>query len=267
MDTGLKGKTALVTGGATSIGLGVAKTLADEGVSLAIASRDPDSDGIRELESRGVDVLPIQADVGKEDQVVKMVETTISRFSRLDLYVNNAAWHWDEPVTKVTTEGWLNTIHTNLSACVWACREIGRHMIERRQGSILIVGSTAMTHPLYKETGYRVSKTGLWAYMEVLALELIPYGIRVNMLVPGGAKTKMTRDFFVSETAETVRREIPMQRFGEPDEYGATAALLLSDKLSPYTMAATVIVDGGWHLRPHGLYTQEELLELNAPEP
>lgn len=266
MDAGLKGKTALITGGASGIGLGLAKTLAQEGVNLAVASRNPDPAALEELRALGVEVVRIQADVSQEDQVINMVETAISSFGHLDLYVNNAAWSWHEPITRLTTESWMNTINTNLSACVWASREVSRHMIERQQGSILIIGSTATFHPLYKETSYRVSKIGLAAFMEVLAIELVPYGIRVNMIIPGGFVTRLTRDFFAGETGEMLRNDVPMRRWGEPEEVGPGAVLLLSDKLSSYTTGSILVIDGGLRLRPHAIFSEQGILRLNAPE-
>lgn len=270
MDTGLKDKTALITGGASGIGLGIAKSLAEEGVHLAIASRNPAPEAIEELSRLGVKVISIKADVGKEDQVQQMVETAIAELGHLDMYVNNAAWTWHEPITKLTTENWMNTINTNLSACVWACREVSKHMIERKQGSILIVGSTATFNPLYQETSYRVSKTGLKVFMEVLAVELILHNIRVNMIIPGAFDTRMVREnnFFSAKTQrgkvdEMVLQEIPSHRMGLPQEVGPTAALLLSDKLSGYTVGETVVIDGGVKLRPLPLYTDDEIKNMN----
>jgi NAD(P)-dependent dehydrogenase (short-subunit alcohol dehydrogenase family) len=270
MDTELKGKKALITGGASGIGFGIARTLAQEGVDLAVASRNPDAAAIEQLRSLGVQVTPIRADVGKEKDVVRMVQEAIAALGHLDLYINNAAWTWHQPITKLTTEAWMNTINTNLSACVWACREISRHMIPRKQGSILIIGSTCTFNPLYQETSYRVSKTGLKVFMEVLAVELILHGIRVNMIIPGGFDTRMVREnnFFSARTArgkvdEMLLQEIPRRRLGLPEEVGPTAALLLSDKLSSYTIGETVVIDGGYKLRPLPIYTDGEIMAMN----
>jgi glucose 1-dehydrogenase len=266
MDTGMQDHTALITGGSSGIGLGIARSLAQEGVHLAIASRNPTPEAIEELKSYGVDVLPVKADVSKEDQVVNMVDQTIEHFGHLDYYINNAAWEWHEPVTRLTTQAWLSTINTNLSACVWACREASRHMVQRRKGSILIVGSTASLHPLYKESSYRVSKTGLIAYSEVLAIELAPYNIRVNVIIPGAFVTRITEAFFSGEKSEVLKKDIPMKRIGHPDECGPASVLLLSDRLSSYTTGGVLVVDGGIHLRPHEMYTEADILEMNAPE-
>lgn len=268
MDTGLKGKNALITGGSTGIGFGIAKALAAEGVNLAVASRNPVDEAIEELKNKGVDAFSIKADVSEEKQVVNMVKTAIGKFGHLDLYINNSAWTWHEPITKLTTEAWMNTINTNLSACVWACREVSRHMIKRKQGSLLIVGSTAAFHPLWKETSYRCSKVGLKAFMEVLSLELVLYGIRVNMIIPGGFVTRLTtqNNFFVSDTAKKIVHQTPMHRFGEPDECGPSAVLLLSDKLSSYTTGSVLVIDGGVSLSPFDIYADEEILKMNAVE-
>jgi len=264
METGLAGKTALVTGGATGIGLGIARALAMEGVNLAIASMDLDAANVAALRETGVQVEPIHCDVRQEEQVVAMVEKAISTFGHVDLYVNNAAWAWHQPVTKIDTESLLNTLQTNLFACVWACREVAKHMIARRSGSILIIGSTAMLNPLFQESSYRISKASLPYYAEVLAIELAPFGIRVNTIIPGFHLTKLTTSSLTQESLEKILREIPLRRAGLPQDIGSQAVLLLSDKLSGYTTGAAVVIDGGLHLRPLPFYTDDQIAALNA---
>lgn len=266
MDSGLRGKTALITGGSSGIGFGIARALACEGVSLAVASRNPDAAALEELRRTGVRVTGIPTDVSREEQVQAMVRRAIEEFGHLDLYVNNAAWTWHQPVTRLDTQSWMNTLNTNLSSCVWACREVARHMIECRQGSILIIGSTATYTPQYRELAYRISKTGLLTAMEILALELAPYGIRVNMIIPGHFVTRLTAGF-VGEPLETLKRQVPLRRSGEVDEVGPAAVLLLSDKLSRYTTGASLLIDGGLHLHPLPILSDEEIAALNAPPP
>lgn len=267
MDAQLKDKVVLITGGGSGIGRGIALALAQEGVHVAVASRNPDPKTIEEIESYGVRTLRLCADVSKEDQVIRMVRETIERLGGLDLYVNNAASHWDEPATKLTTEGWINSINTNLSACVWACREVARHFIAQGHGSILIVGSTAAGHPLYKETSYRVSKTGLRVYMEVLAIELAPFGIRVNIVTPGYFPTGLASSFFQEvggrEKEKALLNTIPLRRPGRVEEIGSAAVFLLSDNLSSFITGADLVVDGGSTLRPLALYSDEDIREMN----
>ncbi len=262
MELGLSGKTALITGGASGIGRGIATVLAEEDVALAIASRNPDPAVIEELAEKGIRCVRIQADVSQEDQVQAMVAQAINELGHLDFYVNNAAWAWHQPVTKIDSESWYNTINTNLSACVWACREVCRHMIERGGGSIVIIGSTACYTLSYRETAYRISKMGLRTYMQNLAVEMAPYGIRVNLVTPGHFRTRLTGN--VSPEIERKLRDlIPAHRFGNPTEIGYAAVMLLSDRVSGYTYGAEVVVDGGLTLRPLPLYSEEDIHNMN----
>jgi len=263
MDSGLKGKKVLITGGGSGIGRGIALALAKEGVNIAIASRNPSQETIEEIKSLKVQALRLCVDVSDETQVIKMAEEAIDKLGGLDIYINNAAWAWHQPVTKISTKNWLKTINTNLSACVWACREVSKHMIAQRSGTILIIGSTALFAPLYKEASYRVSKTGLKVYMETLALEMAPFGIRVNMIIPGHFPTKLTAGLG-REKEKIMVSQIPLRRLGNPEEdIGPTATLLLSDKLSSYTTASTLVIDGGLKLRPLPLYSDEEIRQMN----
>ncbi len=247
MDAQLRGKSALITGGATGIGLAIAEALAREGVNLAIASRNPEPQGLERLRSAGAKVVAIQADVSREEQVVSMVAAAIEALGHLDMYVNNAAGTWHQPIMNLDAASWHKTIDTNLTACVFACREVGRHMIPRRSGSILIVGSTSMFTLAHEELAYRVSKTGLRVVMENLAMELAPYGIRVNMIVPGHYVTRLTAHV-TGEPLQKLTQRIPMRRVGQTHEIGPAAVLLLSEALSGYTTGTYLIIDGGLHL-------------------
>jgi NAD(P)-dependent dehydrogenase (short-subunit alcohol dehydrogenase family) len=262
MNFDLRGKNALITGGASGIGLGIATVLAEEGVNLAIASRNPDTAAIAQLQAKGVKCLRISADVSKEDDVLRMVGEAVSGLGHLDFYVNNAAWTWHQPITKITSEAWYNTLNTNLSAAVWACREVAKHMISRRCGNIVIVGSTARHFPAFGETAYRVSKMGLKMLVENLVVELAPHGIRVNMVTPGHYKTRMTGNIPESIEAK-LKTLIPLHRFGSPVEVGNAVAFLLSDRLSGYTVGADLVVDGGLTMNPLRFLSEEEILCLN----
>ena len=264
MDTGLRGKTALITGGGSGIGRAIALALAAEGVDVAIASRKPDPKTVSEIESHGVKAVAIKTDVSREQQVVQMVQEAIRTLGHLDLYVNNAAWAWHEPITRLTAEAWRLTIDTNLSGAVFAGREVARHMIERRSGAILIVGSVAEFVRSYSETSYHITKTSLHVLATALAVELAPFNIRVNILIPGHYPTRLTAGI-PGDKEQRLIRQIPMRRFGKPEELGPAAVLLLSDKLSPYTTGTQIVVDGGMSLHALTLIDDEEISEMNAP--
>jgi len=265
MNFSLTGKAALVTGGGRGIGRAIAIALAGEGVDVAIANRNAYDETVEELEATGSRAFGIRADVSQEDQAVGMVKQVIETFGRIDIYVNNAAVYCYEPVTKITTAQWLKTINTNLTGAVCACREVARHMISRREGTIVIVSSTIQYMPAYKEAAYRSSKTGLQAYAETLALELAPFGIRVNTVSPGiiyiGQKN-------VDEVLADPQRKkeflvnIPIGRIGLPEEV-APAVLFLASDGARYLTGSNIVVDGGFTLRPLVLITQEEIEEMN----
>ena len=268
MDTGMKDKVALITGGSTGIGSGIALALAQEGVHVAVASRNPEPEIFERIEAHGVRSLRLIADVSREDQVVAMIRQTIDGLGRLDYYINNAAAHWDEWAMQLTSESWQKSVTTNLTACAWGCREAGRHFIKQRGGSILIIGSTAHSAPAHKEIAYRVTKSALYAYMEALAAEMAPFGIRVNILTPGGFPSRLFDKFVADhggqEAEDSVAAEIPLRRIGRLEEIGPTAVLLLSDKLSSYTTGANFVVDGGYSLRPLELYTDEQIRQQSV---
>ncbi|MFN8371282.1 MAG: SDR family oxidoreductase [Anaerolineae bacterium] len=263
MDSGLRGKTALITGGGSGIGRAITLALAQEGVDIAIASQHAEEDeALREISALGVRALHIPTDVSDEQQVIRMVEQAIAQLGHIDLYINNAATTRHQPITQMTTEAWLTTLHTNLSACMWACREICKHMIARGEGSILIIGSTAQYTQAYREAAYHISKTGLRVFKNTLALEMAPFGIRVNLLVPGHYPTPLTASASDAVVA-TMKTQIPLRRLGRTEELAPAALLLLSDKLSPYTTGAELTVDGGLHLRPLPLDSDDDIKAMN----
>lgn len=264
MDSRLGGKRALVTGGSTGIGLAIAHALADEGVALAIASRTPDPAAIDKLRARGVQVQAIVADVSREAAVTEMVAEAAAALGGLDLYVNVAAGAWHEPITRLTSASWYRTLDTNVGACVWGCREVGRRFIRQGHGCILVIGSVAMSMPQPCETAYRVSKVALKAHVETTAVELAPFGIRANLLVPGAFDTKMLADT-PRVLRDRVMSEIPLRREAQPREIASSAVLLLSDELSPYTTGASLVVDGGLSLRPLMAGSDSDLNALNSP--
>ena len=263
MESGLRDKNALITGGGSGIGRAISLALANEGVNIAIGSNRAEDDALREIKSLGVRALHVPADVSLEADVARMVEGAIEGLGSIDLYVNNAAITMHQPITQISSNAWLNTINTNLSACIWACREICRLMISRGAGAILIIGSTAQFNQAYGEAAYHISKTGLRAFKNTLAIEMAPFGIRVNLLVPGHFETPLTEGIS-DEQAAMLRREIPLRRFGGTHELAAAAVLLLSDRLSPYTTGAEFVVDGGLHLRPLPMRSDAELLSMNS---
>jgi glucose 1-dehydrogenase len=264
METHLTHKNALITGGSSGIGLGIALALAREGANVAIASRRRDREAEELLGATGAHIAAIEADVSQETHVERMVREAIEQLGSVDLFVNNAACAVHQPITHIDSESYRRVLDTNLSACLWASREVARHMIARGGGgALLIVGSTSMYTPGPTEAVYRLTKFGLRSLNQSLAVELAPHGIRVNLLVPGHYRTRLTEGLS-PETEERIKREIPLRRFGEPKECGAAAVFLLSSALAGYVTGAELLVDGGLSLRPMFFGSEEHLRSLNS---
>ena len=261
--TGLAGKAALITGAASGIGRAIALALASEGAAVAVADRQPAEIVVGEIRARGGRAHGITADVSDEHQVVRMVAEAAERLGVIDLYVNCAAGTWHEPVTGVTRQGIERTMATNLMASVFAMREVARHLIVAgRGGAILAVGSTATASAQPRETAYRASKAALKAHIEVAAVELAPFGIRVNLLTPGATDTPFVAGASATQRSRALR-EVPLRREAQPEELAPAALFLLSDRLAGYVTGSELVVDGGLRLRPIFGGSDVELRKLN----
>jgi NAD(P)-dependent dehydrogenase (short-subunit alcohol dehydrogenase family) len=239
IETGLAGKRALVAGGASGIGRAIALALEREGAAVAVVDRQ-DAD---------VGTARLRFTLGRPEASVHAVERAAAALGGLDLVVFTAAVARHEPVLELTAPAWEETFASNLAACAWTCREAGKLLAAEGGGAILVVGSTTIYTPAAGEAAYRASKAGLKAFVEVLAFELAPSSVRVNLLTPGFVDTPLTAGLS-ARRREALLREIPLGRHAAPDELTATALLLLSDALSPYTTGAEFVVDGGIRLRP-----------------
>ncbi len=264
LDLGLHGKTALITGAASGIGAAIAVALAKQGVAVCLADRHSSEETLQAIRRQNGTGYSVNVDLRFEDQVRSMVSQAVEHLASLDLFINVAGSLATESVTRMTLTAWNDILATNVTACAIACRDVARHMIvQGRGGAILIVGSTVMYNPAYAQAAYRVSKTGLKAYMETLAIELAPFAIRVNMLTPGPFPTPLVAHLS-DEQRWSAAREVPLgQREGRLPELCPLALALLSDTFSSYVTGADVPVDGGLHLRPLYLGSPEEVKRLN----
>jgi 3-oxoacyl-[acyl-carrier protein] reductase len=264
MDAGLAGSRALVVGGGSGIGRAVALALADEGVHLAIASRRPDPATVETIQARGVKAVRIVADAASEPDVVRMVAEAIDQLGGLEMLVWVPAAIMNEPISTMRREAWDAVLATNVTGCASACREAARHFVARLRGGILLVGSSATVSAQPTEAAYRASKAALGALAGVLAVELAPFGVRVNVLTPGAVDTAFVAGASTAQRSHVIG-QIPLRREATPDEIAPSAVFLLSDRLSPYTTGAELLVDGGLHLRPLFAGDDEAMRGLNAP--
>ena len=258
----LSGKTAIVTGGAMGIGLGIAERLAEAGANVVIAdmNNDAGANTARELSEKGYKVMFVQADVSNEEAVRNTVETAKNTYGGIDILVNNAGIYPIIPVMQMGLENFEKILAVNLKSVFLFTKAAADVMIgQGRGGKIINITSIDALHPSSVGLAvYDASKHGLWGFTKNTALELAPHNIQVNAIAPGGIATPGTGMGLTASNAQAggpqtpemeailkkFLEKIPMKRMGEPDDIGKAALFLASD-LSSYMTGSQVVVDGG----------------------
>ncbi len=244
-------RVAVVTGGGRAIGLGCVEALAEAGGKVVIADFDAETaeSGRDAMKKKGYDVGIALMDVTRPDQVNAAADSIIREHGHVDILVNNAGIARSEtPAETVTDEHWLNVIDVNLNGVFWCCRAFGRHMLERRSGSIVNVGSMSgfIVNKPQEQSYYNASKAGVHHLTKSLAAEWGARGVRVNAVAPTYIATPLNA--FVSSKPEMLAAWLggtPMGRLGEIEEVASVVLFLASDAASLMT-GAVVVVDGGY---------------------
>jgi len=258
MDLGLKNKIALVTAASRGLGRAVAEELAAEGASLIICSRKADAIERVAVEingTTGAEVLGVAADVANPDDVARLVQAGIERFGRIDILVTNAGGPPAGQFESFTLGQWEGATRLLLHSAVELARHTLPGMKARGWGRILNITSIAVKQPvdnLILSNSLRAAVTG---FARTLANEVAGFGVTVNNIMPGYTRTERVEELaqMMSEKqgitpVEFIARwekEIPMRRIGEPREFAALAAFLVSDRAS-YITGTSIPVDGGW---------------------
>jgi 3-oxoacyl-[acyl-carrier protein] reductase len=200
------GIVAIVTGGSRGIGFAIAKALVGRGMQVAIAGRDPGAlaEAVRAL-AGGDRVLAVRADVGREQDVTRLMSETTGRFGGLDVLINNAGIGAFAPVGEMTPEAWRAVIDTNLTGVFYCCHAAIPHLRQRGGGWIINISSLAGKNAVTGGAAYCASKAGLNAFSEVLMQEVRYDGIRVSYIMPGSVATDFSGPGRASATGDRAR--------------------------------------------------------------
>jgi 3-oxoacyl-[acyl-carrier protein] reductase len=245
----LKDQVAIVTGAARGIGRAIACELAAAGAGVMVNYRSSKEEAeavVAKITSAGGKAMAWAADVGDESAVTRLVETAIARLGGIDILVCNAGEIRDQLAASMTSDEWETVIRSNLSGTFWCIRAVLPRMIAQKKGSIVVLSSIAAEHGGRGHCNYAAAKGGLNAMVRSLAVELAPKKIRINAVSPGVILTAMSQR--VRDLAgEEIRRQIPLRRFGEPEEVARAVRFLVSSDAS-YITGEVLHVTGGYGL-------------------
>lgn len=245
----LEGKVALVTGGSRGIGRAIAISLAEAGANVVVnyAGNEAAAEEVSaHIESLGRKALIIKANVGNSAEVDAMVKKTLEVFGQLDILVNNAGITRDNLIMRMKDEEFDEVINTNLKGVFNCVRSVTRTMMKQRSGRIINISSVVGSMGNPGQANYVAAKAGVIGLTKSAARELASRGITVNAIAPGFITTDMT-DKLSNEMKAQLLLQIPLARFGQPDDIAKTVLFLASNEAS-YMTGQTLHIDGGMYM-------------------
>ncbi|MGD0917858.1 MAG: 3-oxoacyl-[acyl-carrier-protein] reductase [Thermodesulfobacteriota bacterium] len=244
----LAGKVALVTGGAQGIGRAIAFLLARNGADMAVSdiNLEKAQDTAKEIEEAGRRAMAIRVDVANSEEVERMVQTILERFGHIDILVNNAGIARDRLILRMTEEDWDAVLNVNLKGTFNCTKAVVKHMSRQRSGKIVSIASVVGEMGNAGQANYSASKAGVIGFTKTIAREFAQRGINANAIAPGYIETSMT-DVLPEKSKEELKRLIPLDRLGRPEDV-AEAVLFLVSETSSYITGEVLNVNGGIYM-------------------
>jgi len=249
----LSGKVALITGGNSGIGLGMARAVAEAGADVVIwgTNASKNAQALEALAHTGRRLLAFQCDVAHEAQVEEVFAKSVAEMGKVDACFANAGvgGGGKKSFVEMTSEEWRRVMSVNLDGAFYTFRAAARHMVERGQGGRLIgTASLAAIEGAARNEHYGATKGGMVSMIRALAVEFARYGITANAVLPGWIATDMTAGLTNNEKfAHNVLLRVPMRRWGEGEDFGGIAVYLMS-RASSFHTGDSFLIDGGYAL-------------------
>ena len=244
----LAGRVALVTGAAQGIGKAVALLLARNGADIVVwdINLEKAEETANEIRSIGRKALAVKVDVAHWNDVEQMVEVILEKFAKIDILVNNAGITRDKLILRMTEEDWDAVLDVNLKGTFHCTKAVVRHMAKQRSGKIINIASVVGEMGNASQANYSASKAGVIGLTKTIAREFAQRGININAIAPGYIETPMT-EVLPEKVKEELKKLIPMERLGKPEDV-AEAVLFLASEESSYITGHVLNVNGGIYM-------------------
>ena len=246
---GLRGRVAVVTGGAQGLGFAIASALAQAGARVAVSSRSQAKAEVaaaRLQKTSDQSAHGFACDVTNVESVQRLADTVLEHYEHVDILVNNAGLNIRGPIEELSPTDFERVITTNLTGPWLLCRAFAGHFKERSYGRVVNIGSIQSLVALPERSPYAASKGALLQLTRTLALEWAPFGITVNAILPGPFETEINQaQMNDPEQYRQFASRVPLGRWGKPSELAGATVYLASDAAS-FVTGAALTIDGGW---------------------
>jgi 3-oxoacyl-[acyl-carrier protein] reductase len=241
MDLGLRGRTAIVCGASSGMGLAIAEALAAEGANVAMFARRRD---LLEREAERIGALAVRGDLTNPQDLERLVKRTVEAFGGIDVLVNNGGGPPRTTALELTDESVESAVELLLLSAIRLTNLCARHLRRSGRGRVINIASSSVREPIDNLALSNSVRPGVIGWAKTLARELGPDGVTVNSIAPGRIETERLAEVYVNRSAADDLATIPLRRFGRPREVGDVVCFLASDRAS-YVTAAVIPVDGG----------------------